>query len=381
MRRVRLEQRELLLRRQGHRRVLRRPVLRRRPSARRAGSSSTSPGTRTPTGSPTPPARRTPRPRPASSRPRTRCGWACRTSTRPGWPRPRATPPASDRPRPTRPCPASSPSRTTSTRACPRSTCATCARPAGPASPSRWARFTFDASYSHETRDGNKNTTFYGGPDYEVATPIDFTTDNFRFGGEFAKGRFFANVTADFSSFTNDVQYATIDNPERLQLNNPNYPTARTVYNDATTFRLWMPPDNDAYQVDATAGMALPARHKLTALALQRRDEDGPRAHQHLDQLRPRPAAAEPAVHRRAALLQRRGEVRHVHGPGAVHRRPHPLARLQPVLPQVRARGQDRGLQLHEHGPRRRRAPRTAPPASPASTRAGASSLSAARCT
>ena len=52
--------------------------------------------------------------------------------------------------------------------------------------------FVFDASYSHETRNGNKNTTFYGGPDYEVATPIDFMTDNFRFGGEYAKGRFFA---------------------------------------------------------------------------------------------------------------------------------------------------------------------------------------------
>jgi hypothetical protein len=125
--------------------------------------------------------------------------------------------------------------------------------------------FTFDASYSHEKRDGNKNTTFYGGPDYEVATPIDFTTDNFRFGGEFAKGPFFANVTADFSSFTNGVPYNTIDNPERLQLNNPNYPSARTVYNDATSFRLWQAPDNDAYQVDATAGMALPARHKITA--------------------------------------------------------------------------------------------------------------------
>jgi hypothetical protein len=43
--------------------------------------------------------------------------------------------------------------------------------------------FTFDASYSHETRNGNKNTTFYGGPSYEVATPIDYVTDNFRFGG------------------------------------------------------------------------------------------------------------------------------------------------------------------------------------------------------
>ena len=45
-----------------------------------------------------------------------------------------------------------------------------------------------------------------------------------------------------------------IDNPERLQLNNPSYPAARTVYNDAAFFRLWMPPDNEAYQADFTGG-------------------------------------------------------------------------------------------------------------------------------
>lgn len=125
--------------------------------------------------------------------------------------------------------------------------------------------FVFNASYSHETRDGNKNTTFYGGPNYEVATPIQFKTEDFRFGGDYAKGKFFASVTADFNSFTNEVQYAEIDNPERLQLNNPNYPAARTVYNDAATFRLWLPPDNKAYQIDLTAGYTLPARHKITA--------------------------------------------------------------------------------------------------------------------
>lgn len=123
----------------------------------------------------------------------------------------------------------------------------------------------FNASYAHETRDGNKNTTLYGGPSYEVATPIDYTTDNFRFGGEYAKGRFFANAAADFSSFTNDVQYAEIDNPERLQLNNPGFPTARTVYNDAAAFRLWLPPDNNAYTVDLTGGVTFPRRHKITA--------------------------------------------------------------------------------------------------------------------
>jgi hypothetical protein len=124
--------------------------------------------------------------------------------------------------------------------------------------------FVFNASYSHETRNGNKNTTFYGGPNYEVATPIDFKTEGFRFGGEYAKGRLFANVTADFSNFTNEYQYAEIDNPERLQLNNPGYPAARTVYNDAASFRLWLPPDNKAYTVDLTAGYTLPAHNKIT---------------------------------------------------------------------------------------------------------------------
>jgi hypothetical protein len=123
--------------------------------------------------------------------------------------------------------------------------------------------FVFNVDYSRETRDGNKNTTFYGGPNYEVATPIVYKTDNFRFGGEFAKGRFFANATADFSTFKNDVQYAEIDNPERLDLANPT--NGRNVINDVSFFRLWLPPDNKAYQVDLTAGYSLPKRHKITA--------------------------------------------------------------------------------------------------------------------
>lgn len=122
--------------------------------------------------------------------------------------------------------------------------------------------FVFDASYSHEKRNGNKNTTFYGGPDYEVATPIDFVTDNFRFGGEFAKGRFFLAASVDFSQFKNEVPFVEIDNPERLQMNNPT--NGRAVVNDAAFFRLWMPPDNKAYQADFTGGITLPARHKVT---------------------------------------------------------------------------------------------------------------------
>jgi predicted porin len=122
--------------------------------------------------------------------------------------------------------------------------------------------FVFDASYSHEKRSGNKNTTFYGGPDYEVATPIDFVTDNFRFGGELAKGRFFLSASVDFSKFKNEVPFVEIDNPERLEMANPT--NGRALVNDVSFFRLAMAPDNDAYQADFTGGITLPARHKVT---------------------------------------------------------------------------------------------------------------------
>ena len=120
-----------------------------------------------------------------------------------------------------------------------------------------------NASYARETREGNKNTTFYGGPDYEVATPIDYVTDNFRFGGDFAKGRFFFGASVDFSQFTNEVPFVEIDNPERLQMANPT--NGRAVVNDAEYFRLAMYPDNEAWQADFTGGITLPRRHKLTA--------------------------------------------------------------------------------------------------------------------
>ena len=120
-----------------------------------------------------------------------------------------------------------------------------------------------NASYAHEMRDGNKNTTFYGGPDYEVATPIDYATDNFRFGGDFAKGRVFLGASLDYSQFKNDVPYVEIDNPERLEMSNPT--NGRAVINDAEFFRLWMYPDNEAWQADFTGGVTLPKRHKLTA--------------------------------------------------------------------------------------------------------------------
>jgi len=123
--------------------------------------------------------------------------------------------------------------------------------------------FVFDASYQHETRNGNKNTTFYGGPDYEVATPIDYVTDDFRFGGELAKGAFFLSASLDFNTFKNDVPFVEIDNPERLEMNNPT--NGRAIINDAAFFRLWMPPDNKAFQADFSGGVTLPRRNKITA--------------------------------------------------------------------------------------------------------------------
>ncbi len=122
---------------------------------------------------------------------------------------------------------------------------------------------TLNLTYSRETREGNKNTTFYGGPDYEVATPIDFKTDDFRAEADYAKGRLFLNGSVNFSKFGNDVPYAVIDNPERLEMTSPI--TGRNIINDAATFRLWLPPDNKAYTVDFAGGFTLPKKHKVTA--------------------------------------------------------------------------------------------------------------------
>jgi hypothetical protein len=121
---------------------------------------------------------------------------------------------------------------------------------------------SFNVSYSREQRDGNKNTTFYGGPNYEVATPIAFRTHSVRAEAEFADGRWFANAALNFSKFLNDVRYAEIDNPERLEMANPT--NGSNVINDAASFRLWLPPDNQAYSVDLSGGVKLPRRHKVT---------------------------------------------------------------------------------------------------------------------
>lgn len=124
--------------------------------------------------------------------------------------------------------------------------------------------WNFNLSYAKELRDGNKNTTFYGGSyNLEVATPIAYVTHDFRAEAEYAQGRVFANASANFNKFLNEVPFAEVDNPERLELASPI--TGRSVINDVTTFRLWLPPENKAYTVDLTGGVKLPNRHKITA--------------------------------------------------------------------------------------------------------------------
>ncbi len=122
---------------------------------------------------------------------------------------------------------------------------------------------TLNLVYSREQRDGNKNTTFYGGPDFEVATPINYTTDDFKVAFDWAKNNFFANASVDFNQFTNDVPFVEIDNTQRLQLTNPT--TGAKVINDSDYFRLWMAPDNKANSFDLTGGVLLAKKHKLTA--------------------------------------------------------------------------------------------------------------------
>ena len=48
--------------------------------------------------------------------------------------------------------------------------------------------------------------------------------------GEFAKGRFFLAASVDFSNFKNEVHFVEIDNPERLQMENPT--NGRAIVND-----------------------------------------------------------------------------------------------------------------------------------------------------
>ena len=121
-----------------------------------------------------------------------------------------------------------------------------------------------NVTYSRELRDGNKNTTFYGGPDYEVATPIKYKTDNFRVSGDFAKGRFFANAALNFNKFTNDLLYAEIDNPERLADGEPDQ-RARTSSTTPRPSDSGCLPTTRPSTFDVTGGVTMPRRHKVTA--------------------------------------------------------------------------------------------------------------------
>ncbi len=232
-----------------------------------------------------------------------------------------------------------------------------------------------NASYAREMRDGNKNTTFYGGPDYEVATPIDFTTDNFHFGGDYAKGRFFLGASVDVSQFKNNVPFVEIDNPERLEMSNPT--NGRAVVNDVEFFRLWMYPDNDAWQADFTGGFTLAKRHKLTAsISTGNMSMEMPLQHNISTNPNLQTSATTPTAGS-SRVVPPYGNIAAEYDTFMANVKltgdPRQLARLHGLLAQVRARRQDRGLQLHQHRPRRHHRVLQRRLASRASIRAGAS--------
>ena len=213
-----------------------------------------------------------------------------------------------------------------------------------------------NASYARELRDGNKNTTFYGGPDYEVATPIDFTTDNFHFGGDYAKGRFFLGASVDVSQFKNNVPFVEIDNPERLEMSNPT--NGRAVVNDAEFFRLWMYPDNDAWQADFTGGFTFAKRHKITAsLSTGNMSMEMPLQYNISTNPNLQTSATTPTAG--FTVVPPYGNIAAEYDTFMANVKftgdPRQLARLHGLLAQVRARRQDRGLPLHQHRPWRRR--------------------------
>ena len=382
VRRVLLEQREVLLRRQGHRRRLRRPVPRRPRSAGRAASSSASAGTRTPTGSPTRPARRTPRP---SRRRLHRAGLdAARAAERlhavggPDVEQPRRRRAALP---PTRPYRASTPSRTTSTWAC-RTFDLRYVRKTGRAGfeVPVGKSLVFNASYSRETRDGNKNTTFYGGPDYEVATPIDFMTDNFRFGGDFAQGPLLRRRLRGLQPVQEPRALRRDRQPRAARDEQPD-PNGRTIFNDATFFRLGCTRQRGLqvgrHRRHHAARRATSSRRSLSTGKM--------RWTRCCATSRPTPTCGAQPPNPLFTVVPPYGSVEAEYDTfmGQVRFTGDPIRWLGyiRVLAQVRARGQDRGLPLHEHASAATWAPPTAPPASPASTRAGASRRCAARST
>jgi hypothetical protein len=124
--------------------------------------------------------------------------------------------------------------------------------------------WNFKLGYAKEMRAGNQNTTFSaGGYNMELATPIDYVTHGMRAEAEYVKGRFVGAASADFSKFLNQQPYAIVDNAQRLELFSPI--TRLPVYNDVQTYRLWLPPDNQAYTVAFNGALKVKNHHKLTA--------------------------------------------------------------------------------------------------------------------
>ena len=191
-------------------------------------------------------------------------------------------------------------------------------------------------------------------PNYEVATPIDFRTDNFRLERRVREGPPLLQRLRGLQQLPNELPFVEIDNPERLELQNP----ANGA--DVLQRRVLLPP------VDAPRQQGLPGRphgrdHPARAaqghgLAVHRQHDDGHGPPAPLDEPQPRDQRdrPEPRVHHRPALRRHRGAVRHLHGPAEAHRRSPALARLHPVLAQVRPRGQDGGVPLQQQRPGRR---------------------------
>lgn len=129
--------------------------------------------------------------------------------------------------------------------------------------------WNFKLSYQRENRNGSQPFAFTssGGPGIiEIAQPIKYTTDELRADVDFNRGRLFADGSFSFSTFTNDVPYSTVDNPQQLQ--NIQYywnPAVQTNLRTGTNaLRLWNAPDNKALMLDLSAGLILPLRHTFT---------------------------------------------------------------------------------------------------------------------
>ena len=212
----------------------------------------------------------------------------------------------------------------------------------------------FDATFSRETRNGNKNTTFYGGPDYEVATPIDYRTDNLRLSGEYAKGR------------SSRAPPRTSAVPERAALRRRSTTPSgssskpcqrpRTCSTTCPSSASGCPPTTRPTRSTSRAASPCPKRHKITASLSTRQHEDGHGPPAPLDEPQPRDERHRPE--RRFTIVPPYNDIAAQFdtfmGQLKLTGDPLPLARLHPVLAQVRPRGQDRGVPLQQQRPGRR---------------------------